>query len=154
MMGTNDAQNVELEKRIYKWGDSSWTRLYAERVDSFTLRLLENLDHVYWIGMPPMRKQWYHERMQKLNEIIETELLFDEYATYVSTNQLLCSKDGSFSQYIDIGGVQRKIRLDDGIHVNRYGGQLIVGRMYDLIESNFDRIEIALDSTLHVDSVP
>lgn len=138
MMGTNDAQNFEMDGKIYTWGTEEWFAVYRQRVASFIEYLTQHTYRVYWIGMPPMRSAGYNSRMQSLNAIFEDVCAHNPKATYFSTVPILGDASGNYSTYITSGGRQIQVRDEkDGIHMTRAGGQLVSDRLLLKIREDF-----------------
>ncbi|MBN1150762.1 DUF459 domain-containing protein [candidate division WOR-3 bacterium] len=138
MMGTNDAQNFEMDGKIYTYGTEEWFEVYRQRVTSFVAYLTQHTSRVYWIGMPPMRSSGYNSRMKSLNVIFEEVCGQNTKATYFSTVPILGDASGNYSTYITSGSRQIQARDEkDGIHMTRAGGQLVSDSLLTKIRQDF-----------------
>ncbi len=137
MMGTNDAQNFEMDRVIYNYGTDEWFGVYRTRLKNFIDTLCTYSDHIYWVGMPPMRSSGYNGRMQSLNTLFEEACRNNPKATYVSTIPVLGDVSGNYTTYITANGRQIQARGEDGIHMTRAGGQLVADEIIDLIKEDF-----------------
>lgn len=139
MMGTNDAQNFEMDGVIYQYGSDEWFEVYESRLNSFLDTLCTYTQQVYWVGMPPMRSSGYNSRMESLNEVFEKGCLNHQYATFVSTVPIMGDRNGNYTTYLTVNGREIKIRDDrDGIHMTRAGGQLIADKIMELLKEDFN----------------
>ncbi|MGC9365544.1 MAG: DUF459 domain-containing protein [bacterium] len=137
MMGTNDAQNFEMDGVIYTYGTEQWYDVYRDRLNDFLDTLSVYTYHVYWVGMPPMRASGYNQRMQSLNQLFEQACASHPRATYVSTVPLLGDQNGNYSTYITVNGRQILARGEDGIHMTRAGGQIVADELMNLLQQEF-----------------
>ncbi|MBN1619585.1 DUF459 domain-containing protein [candidate division WOR-3 bacterium] len=138
MMGTNDAQNFEMDGKIYTYGTDEWFEVYRQRATDFIALLTSNTSRVYWLGMPPMRSSGYNSRMQSLNTVFQEVCAANPRAHYFSTVPILGDASGNYTTYLTVGGRQVHARDEkDGIHMTRAGGQLIADKIIEKIRSDF-----------------
>lgn len=138
MMGTNDAQNFEMDGKIYTYGTDEWFEVYRQRAASFIALLTLHCSKVYWIGMPPMRSSGYNSRMQSLNVVFQEVCAANPGAHYFSTVPILGDASGNYTTYVTANNRQILARDEkDGIHMTRAGGQLVADRIIEKIRSDF-----------------
>ena len=116
MLGSNDGRWLKYEgKRLHYGPDvAQWWQQYALRFDQFFGRLCNETRRVYWIGMPPMKPEGYHNKTRLFNAFYERKIQNSGCGSYIHTNYL--SKE-------------KPVRWSDGIHVSNSGGRMVADRI-------------------------
>jgi hypothetical protein len=119
--GANDAQGMETSHGTNQFGTAAWDAEYASRVDG-VMRMLASSARVYWVGQPIARSARYSERMARLNGIYRAEAAHHPGVTYLDSWSLFVTADGGYSAYLPTSSGLQLMRLADGIHLTRAGG--------------------------------
>ncbi len=140
MMGTNDSQDFRIDGVYYEYGTDVWFNIYKERTLSMLVQLQSNSERVYWIGMPPMRSNRFHGRMQNFNNIYLQccDSLDDANVNFISTEIILGDESGSFTTYLTVNESTIRVRDNDGIHLSSRGGDLIAQVVLRKIVTDFN----------------
>jgi hypothetical protein len=124
--GGNDAQGLKMPDRHdppwIRWPESGWSAEYGRRVVQFANVVAPQGEHLFWVGMPPMRSPSFDARVRKINKIVRTSLEGRPGGHYVDVRPIM-SKGGAYSDSVRVDGVERRVREPDGVHINRAGGR-------------------------------
>jgi hypothetical protein len=128
MVGANDDQGIEVDGTSYLPPSPEWVAEYRRRVASLMRTLTRDGRRLIWVGMPPMEDATYSESMHTVNQVFENEATKHRRVAYVDTWTLF-SAPGSPGTYTPTlpgaDGTPVDVRLDDGIHLNVEGSQML-----------------------------
>lgn len=136
MIGANDAQTLTtLEgKAIINYGINGWNEEYLKRVSGFLDIFKSNNSYVFWMGLPIMKEKKYSERIKNLDSIYE-KATDNNGAYFISTWNLLADSEGNYSAYLpDENGQYKLARTSDGIHLQYFGGKIVVNKVINRIK--------------------
>ncbi|MBN1409326.1 MAG: DUF459 domain-containing protein [Spirochaetales bacterium] len=136
-MGTNDAQNCVSGGRVYTFGTDDWFSIYEQRVDNFLSLLESHVDFVFWIGLPPMGRPGFNERIESLNAVYEKVCLRRKNSIYINTKPMYLDEDGKLKKTITINGKRWKARIRDGVHLTMKGVMPIVDEIFSLLQGRY-----------------
>ena len=122
------------------FGSPAWTKEYRRRVGGLIDTANQAGAFVVWLGLPITKDAAQSRRWKVVNRAILAEA--EERpgkAAYVDMYGLL-SDDGAYAPYLpDKDGQLEKVRADDGVHLERAGGDRVarqvvreLRRVYDL----------------------
>lgn len=151
MMGTNDAQSFEVNKKVYKFGKEDWISIYRNRVNAFVDTLNAHTHRIFWLGMPPMRESGFDGRMETITQIFEDEVSADPKGCFISTAKTFSDENGKYSTYLKFNGKNQRMRANDGIHMTNAGGIMLTEIVVDSIKSFFIFEEEVSDSVATVE---
>jgi hypothetical protein len=120
--GANDAQGMETSHGVLRFGTTAWDTDYARRVAAVMDQLTAGGAHVFWVGQPIARSSSYAQRMKRLDGIYEREAAKHAGVRYVDSWSLFTTPDGDYSAYLRTDDGLTLMRLADGIHLTRAGG--------------------------------
>lgn len=143
MIGTNDSQDFSVDGVYHEYGTPRWSQVYRQRVVEILSILQANSTRVYWIAMPPMRSTRFHSRMMSFNAIYSEccALTSNPNVRFIPTDDILGDESGSFTSYLEVDGVVRRVRDNDGIHLSSAGGALIADILMDHLLRDFFLVE-------------
>lgn len=133
MFGGNDGQGLYMgrhEKKgrtVSKWiryGKPGWDPEYRRRINRFADVVTAAGERLIWVGMPPMRLDRLHERVDHMNDIFAAEMAIRPNARFVPIWDVL-SKDGEYTDRLEIDGTRTRIRTGDGIHISSAGAHYL-----------------------------
>lgn len=134
MFGGNDVQGLHMGKKgkgqteWIVWQDEGWAAEYARRVTAFADIVAPEGRPLFWIGMPVMRPEKFHARVQRVNTIARAEMAIRPGGVFVDIWRLLADQ-GKYSDRLEIdeGGKLKKIRVraGDGIHLSVAGAHVV-----------------------------
>ena len=142
MFGGNDGQGLRMpddaDVEWIRWTDAGWAEEYRRRVTAVSDAVAPAGEHVFWIGMPPMRQSKLDARMQRINAILETTMAARENGHFIASQPVLGGKDGGYTEHLRIDGEQVRVRASDGIHVNRAGAQHLADGVVPSVREHLD----------------
>jgi hypothetical protein len=115
---------------IDDFGDAAWTKEYRRRVGGLMDTANQAGAYVVWLGLPITSDGGQSRRWRQINKVIvaEAEKRPDTVA-YVDMYGLL-SDDGEYAPYLpDDDGQLEKVRADDGVHLERAGGDIVAAQV-------------------------
>lgn len=134
-MGANDAQNVQIGKKVLEFGSEEWDGYYRGRLSSYLAMLGGRQVRVLWVGMPLMKERKFSLRMQHMNQVIQAEIAGRPNVTWLDPNPSLGYAKG-FEQYrANARGKLIKLRADDGIHMTDDGAAYLLPAIREWMES-------------------
>jgi hypothetical protein len=128
MVGANDDQGIEVDGTSYQPPAPEWVAEYRRRVAALMKTLTRDGRRLIWVGMPPMQDATYSESMHTVNQVFQSEATKHERVAYVDTWTMFSEPGapGAYAQYLPgADGSPVNVRLDDGIHLNVEGSQLL-----------------------------
>lgn len=136
MFGANDAQSMELESGVFAVRDQPWKDEYRKRVAATMDLLAGNGRLVIWVGQPTMRKAEFSERMDIVDQIYAEEALKRPWVRFLDSRKVLSVDGGTSYQATlpDDSGTHQPARQSDGIHLSRFGGDVLADAALALLD--------------------
>lgn len=137
-LGTNDAQNLFIDKKVVTFGSKEWKEEYSARVSDLLKKACSKSKDVYWVSSLRMRSEAFDGRMRTLHDVVKRQIESQpSCAKYISTFQWFTKK----SKYTDTwtteskknGKKTVKLRVSDGIHLTYWGADLFSQKLIDSI---------------------
>nr|WP_276600260.1 DUF459 domain-containing protein [Nannocystis sp. ILAH1] len=130
MFGGNDVQGLRMpDKGWITWPEPEWPEEYARRVNAFADIVAAGGKPLFWIGMPVMRPEKFHVRVQRVNTIYRAEMAIRPNAHFIDIWRLLADDKGGYADRLDAdgepGGKTVRVRAGDGIHLSVAGAQRV-----------------------------
>src|SRR5690606_16641974 len=92
---------------------------------------------LFWIGMPVMRPEKFHNRVQRVNTIYRAEMAIRPGARFIDIWRLLADARGGYVDRLDAdgepGGKTVRVRAGDGIHLSVAGAQRVEAHVRAII---------------------
>ncbi|MGH8904334.1 MAG: SGNH/GDSL hydrolase family protein [Egibacteraceae bacterium] len=138
MFGANDAQSIRVGGRHLEFGTPEWDAEYRRRVARVMTGLSSSRQQVVWVGQPVMRAAGFAERMAHLDDLYRSEAASHPNVTFIDTWELFAGPDGTYAAYLPgPDGRPTLMRLGDGIHLTRPGGERLAVRVLDVINQRW-----------------
>ena len=142
MLGGNDAQGLYLGKGAWiRFPEQpQWQKEYARRVVELCDIVAPGHEQIFWVGMPVMKPEKLHAKVQRINWICRAEMAIRPHALFVDIWRLLADEDGNYTDRVvidgdgdgdadDGAGSKRRrgtrVRAGDGIHLSPAGSQYL-----------------------------
>jgi len=142
MFGGNDVQGLKMGRgdNWIRWQEDGWRDEYARRVTEFADLVAPNGKHLFWIGMPVMRPEKFHLRVQRVNTIFRAEMAIRPGGHFVDIWRLLADENGNYADRIRIEPDAKKVRVraGDGIHLSVAGAHHIKNTVRDVIHTTLE----------------
>jgi hypothetical protein len=125
---------------IGEFGDASWRREYARRVEAVFSTIVRAGGHVVWIGLPQTRSAEQTQRFDLVNAVVAREARkHPRTVTYVDTYAMFAGPDGGYTEYLTgPSGGTIKVRAGDGVHFENAGGDMIARQVMAALGRTFD----------------
>ncbi len=139
MFGGNDVQGLWMGKGEWiTWPEPGWPIEYARRVNAFADIVAPNGEPLFWIGMPVMRPEKFHVRVQRVNTIYRAEMAIRPGGHFIDIWRLLADENGNYTDRLDIdglpGGKKQTVRAGDGIHLSVAGAHRVEAHVRAIIQ--------------------
>lgn len=139
MFGGNDVQGLYMGKGEWiTWPEPGWPIEYARRVNAFADLVAPNGRPLFWIGMPVMRPEKFHVRVQRVNTIYRAEMAIRPGAHFIDIWRLLADANGEYTDRLDIdglpGGKSERVRAGDGIHLSVAGAHRVEAHVRAIVQ--------------------
>jgi uncharacterized protein len=136
MFGGNDVQGLYMGKGEWiTWPEPQWPIEYARRVNAFADIVAPDHRPLFWIGMPVMRPEKFHVRVQRVNTIYRAEMAIRPNAHFIDIWRLLADADGNYSDRLDLGGGKKvRVRAGDGIHLSVAGAHHVEAHVRAIVQ--------------------
>ncbi len=130
MFGGNDVQGLHMGKRDnwITWPEPEWPVEYARRVNEFADIVAPAGQPLFWIGMPVMRPEKFHKRVQRVNTIYRAEMAIRPGGHFIDIWRLLADANGNYTDRLPSAenpGKTERIRAGDGIHLSIAGAHRV-----------------------------
>jgi hypothetical protein len=143
MFGGNDVQGLYMGKgKWITWDEDGWDEEYARRVDALADILAPAGERLFWVGMPVMRPEKFHERVKRVNVIYRARMAARPGATFIDAWDVLAGEDGEYADKIAIGtnpdgtpGKKVRVRAGDGIHLSPKGAEILRDHVLAVLEA-------------------
>jgi len=125
MLGVNDLQPLRDGTDAVDVLSDRWRALYAQRVEGIIAPFQAAHIPVAWVGLPPMRTDWFNADVIKLNEI-DKEYAEKAGAKYIDIWDAFADQNGQFDAFgPNVDGQNVKLRGVDGIHFTKAGSRKV-----------------------------
>jgi hypothetical protein len=126
MSGANDNQDYVVDGVYHPNTTAFWRKRYRRDVGRIMDVLAANGRKAIWVGMPPMEDPDLNAGMELVNRIVESEAEKRDNVSYVDTWGLFSAPGGGYtSSLVSESGETVTVRLEDGIHLNVEGSELL-----------------------------
>lgn len=118
MLGANDAHNGP--------GTAAWGRQYQSKFSNFLRICSERHIRTLVVGLPPMKKTDFTQRVEVTNEAIKNASReFPNVCVYIDSFSRFSDGSGRFTDSIMVRGELKKVRAADGVHFTGTGYLLL-----------------------------
>lgn len=150
-MGANDAQSVQVGKKVLAFGTPDWDDFFRERLTRYLDVVTVEQPQVLWVGLPEMRSPVFAAKIAHMNELIKTTLQRYPNTTWLDPAvRLADAENKGFQQFrTNAQGKLIKIRADDGIHLTDDGAAYLL----DPIQGWFARA-VAASASVKLSNLP
>jgi hypothetical protein len=151
MFGGNDVQGLYMGHGAWiRWPEAGWAEEYARRVNAFADIVAPDHRTLFWIGMPVMRPEKFHRKVQRVNTIYRAEMAIRPHAHYVDIWPLLADENGDYADRIQLepdpdetkgetkGEIKPKkvrVRAGDGIHLSPAGARFVADHVMAVVDA-------------------
>lgn len=156
MFGGNDGQGLHRAHRKdpapkwIRWNESDWTAEYRRRVNQFADIIAPEGVALAWIGMPIVRPEKLHSRVQHINTIFRAEMAVRPQAKFLDIWPVLANEKLRYADRLSIGRKKKRVRVraGDGVHLTVRGAQYLAQNVAPRIEK-FIAKTTTIDEKVH-----
>jgi hypothetical protein len=136
MVGSNDDQSLASPNgNTYRDYTPGWKFEYSRRAAAVMDQVAATGRVIVWIGVPIIHDPNRSHGYQLLNQLVKTQAEARRDAYFVDSYPLFQDKDGNYQQYLpDDSGQLVKMRANDGIHLERAGGDRLAHATLQLLD--------------------
>ena len=124
---------METSHGVLDFGTAAWDAEYAARVAAVMRQVTAAGVRVYWVGQPVARSSSYSHRMAALDAIYRAQAARHAGVTYVDSWPLFTDSHGGYAAYLPTSSGLTLMRLPDGIHLTRAGGDRLARAVMALV---------------------
>lgn len=145
MFGGNDVQGLYMGSGEWiRWQDDGWDEEYARRVDVLADLLAPGGERIFWVGMPVMRPEKFHERVKRVNVIYRARMAVRPGAKFIDAWEVLADENGAYADRIVPPGAvapegksakKVRVRAGDGIHLTPAGAEILRDHVLTVLEA-------------------
>ncbi len=137
LFGGNDCQIMLLrDGSRASFNKPNWIEEYDWRLGNLLEVLQKDGSSAVMMGMPNMRSEEFSGRIEQINMIIETSTT-TRGGLFIPSWDLSSNWKGEYRETVFFQGRSASMRLPDGIHYTRHGGEYIADRLLHRIEREF-----------------
>ncbi len=135
LLGVNDPWDIKKGGVYYRFNTPTWIEIYTEMVEEIIKIAKKHKVKVFWVEIPPVKKDDLNKKIQVLNQIYSSLILKND-EVFINT-KLFFSVNDAFSSYIkDENNKSVKVRTDDGIHFTPNGAKEISKLLLEHIQKD------------------
>jgi uncharacterized protein len=137
MVGSNDDQSLAApDGHTYPDYSEGWKVEYSRRAAAVMDQVIRSGRSIVWVGVPVVHDANRSAGYRLMNQLVKTQANARKHAYFVDSYPLFVDRDGNYQQYLpDASGKLVKMRANDGIHLERAGGD----RLADATRRTLDR---------------
>jgi uncharacterized protein len=144
MSGANDNQDYVVNGIYHPNTTAFWRKRYRRDVARIMDVLTADGRKAIWVGMPPMEDPELNAGMELVNTIVESEADKRDDVSYVDTSTLFSAPGGGFTPTLTgESGESVQVRLEDGIHLNVEGSEILGRAILEELARITDAPELA-----------
>ncbi len=153
MFGGNDVQGLFMGKKAdppwIRWPEDGWAEEYARRVVALCELVAPDQQQIFWVGMPVMRPERFHRKVQRVNTIFRAEMAIRKNAEFIDIWDLLADENGNYTDRLPLPSPpepepettrkrkrKRKtitVRAGDGIHLTVAGAHYVADYVHQRV---------------------
>jgi hypothetical protein len=136
MVGSNDDQSLAApDGHTYRDFTERWKLEYSRRVRAVMDQVAATGRVIVWIGVPVIHDPNRSAGYQILNQLVKAQAAAKPNAYFLDSYRLFDDKLGHYQQYLpDASGQLVKMRANDGIHLERAGGDVLAHATLRLLD--------------------
>lgn len=132
--GGNDAQNiVDDQGKPHTVGSDSWKAEYTKRLVAFVAEARRGGAQFYLLGLPAMKSPKFNRTQRMLDEVSE-QAVRGAGAHFISIYEWSVDAKGNYMASVKFNGESGLMRMGDGIHFTRLGGQYVAHKLAKQME--------------------
>ena len=137
--GGNDGQGLtdrDTGRAVAPFFTDEWDAVYGARVEAFVDVFSDDDVPVVILGMPAMRNDFHQSKMARINAVTRAACA-RAGAYFVDTFAMTADAAGNPVGRAQVDGRLRVVHARDGMHLSRYGSELVAGGIVDAVTGWF-----------------
>lgn len=138
--GGNDGQGLtdrETGRAVAPFFTDDWDAEYGARLEAFVDLFSDDAVPVVILGMPAMRNAYHQSKMARINAV--TRAACDRAGAYfVDTFSMTADAEGNPLARAEVDGRPRIVHAADGMHLSRYGSDMVAAGVVDILAGWFE----------------
>ena len=138
--GGNDGQGLtdrDTGRAVAPFFTDDWDAVYGTRLEAFVDLFSDDAVPVVILGMPAMRNAYHQSKMARINAVTRTAS--DRAGAYfVDTFAMTADAAGNPLARADVDGRPRIVHAADGMHLSRYGSDMVAAGIVDTLAGLFE----------------
>ena len=138
--GGNDGQGLtdrDTGRAVAPFFTDAWDAVYGARLEAFVDLFSDDAVPVVILGMPAMRNAYHQSKMARINAV--TRAACERAGAYfVDTFAMTADAAGNPLTRADVAGRPRIVHAADGMHLSRYGSDMVAGGIVDTLAGWFE----------------
>ncbi len=138
--GGNDGQGLtdrDTGRAVARFFTDDWDAVYGARLEAFVDLFSDDAVPVVILGMPAMRNAYHQSKMARINAVTRTAC--DRAGAYfVDTFAMTADAAGNPLARADVDGRPRIVHAADGMHLSRYGSDMVAAGIVDTLAGLFE----------------
>lgn len=132
--GGNDAQTIlSPTTGRHRFGTEGWDAEYTRRLTALVTEVEARGAEMIVLGMPVMREAGFDRRMDALNALT-ARVVTAAGGDFLDTRPLSSDAQGEYTASVRVDGRTGRMRMDDGVHFTRMGGQHMAAGVARMLE--------------------
>ena len=133
-LGPNDPWDIPAGKGLpyIKFKSPEWEDIYRTRIKEIIQTAKNHQAQIIWLGVSNMKKIKLNDGMLYLNSLYLTEAEQNKIQ-FIPTKDIVGNKEDQYTNFVQVGEKNVKVRVDDGIHFTIAGQQLIAQKVLSYI---------------------
>ena len=138
--GGNDGQGLtdrDTGRAVAPFFTDDWDTVYGARLEAFVDLFSDDAVPVVILGMPAMRNAYHQSKMARINAV--TRAASERAGAYfVDTFAMTADAEGNPLARADVDGRPRLVHAADGMHLSRYGSDMVAAGIVDTLAGRFE----------------
>lgn len=135
----NDCQTIvdSNHQIIAKYGTPEWNTAYINKWDALYEATQEANADLMIIGLPIMKNKRFDQRIQTVTDLV-MKWATDHQVDFLPIRNYTINTTGEYTQYLELDGRNRKIRLTDGVHLSFVGSTIVATEVFNTLNQKYD----------------
>ena len=138
--GGNDGQGLtdrDTGRAVAPFFTDDWDAVYGARLEAFVDLFSDEAVPVVILGMPAMRNAYHQSKMARINAV--TRAACERAGAYfVDTFAMTADAAGNPLARAEVDGRPRIVHASDGMHLSRYGSDMVAAGIVDTLDGLFE----------------
>lgn len=131
---------------IAKYGTPEWNTAYIDKWDALLKTTQQANAELLIIGLPIMQNKRFDRRIQNVSSMV-FKWAAEHKVDFIPIRDYTVNPSGQYTQYLEMNGRNRKIRLKDGVHLSFVGSTIVATEVFNTLNEKYHWPLISTDTT-------